>query len=376
VTYYVWEGSQVIGEHSGTGGVIANYVYAGGRMISRLASGVVRYYLNDRLSVRMMLDNSGSVAGRQGHLPFGEEIGTSGEMDKKRFTSYERDSESGLDYAVNREYTSAVGRFLQADPYRASGGATEPQSWNRYAYVHNNPTNAVDRMGLDLDYTECYVTVVFRLFAASEGSYWAPVTLTMCADASLGEKGPSQGGGGTSRRDTGKTWRRVVEGFTRFFQEHPNCESTINIASLQTGQSLSLSDILEGTEYVSTTGDTETLGKTLGQLGFDFLPSNEQSVTLSKAFEQLNAITNGKTRKIYFAPGFFKGPSYAQIDQTIVHELLHVMFYQNEQAFGQHWQVANALGLRKPDGSEYSNSKADEDLADAAIEGWLGAGCP
>jgi RHS repeat-associated protein len=146
VTYYVWEGSEVIGEHSGTGGVIANYVYSGGRMISRLANGVVRYYLSDRLSVRMMLDNSGSVVGRQGHLPYGEEIGTSGEMDKKRFTTYERDSESGLDYAVNRGYSPVVGRFVQGDPVKGTNGA--PQSLNRYSYVQNDPINAVDPLGL------------------------------------------------------------------------------------------------------------------------------------------------------------------------------------------------------------------------------------
>jgi RHS repeat-associated protein len=149
VTYYVWEGSEVIAEHSSTGGVIANYVYGGGRMISRLASGAVRYYLSDRLSVRMMLDNSGSVVGRQGHLPYGEEIGTSGELDKKRFTSYERDSESGLDYVVNRQYSPSVGRFFQADPYRANGYKVDPQSWNRYSYTQNEPINRVDPIGLD-----------------------------------------------------------------------------------------------------------------------------------------------------------------------------------------------------------------------------------
>jgi RHS repeat-associated protein len=148
VTYYVWEGIQVIGEYSGTGGVIANYVYAGSRMISRLASGVVRYYLNDRLSVRMMLDASGSVVGRQGHLPFGEEMGTSGEQEKHRFTSYERDSESGLDYALNRTNSPALGRFAQADPYSGSYNLGDPQSLNRYGYVQNNPINAVDPLGL------------------------------------------------------------------------------------------------------------------------------------------------------------------------------------------------------------------------------------
>jgi RHS repeat-associated protein len=106
--------------------------------------------LSDRLSTRAVLDASGNIVGRQGHLPFGEESGTSGEQEKHRFTSYERDSESGLDYAVNRGYSANIGRFLQADSCKASSSAENPKGWNRYAYVENNPTNAVDPLGLFL----------------------------------------------------------------------------------------------------------------------------------------------------------------------------------------------------------------------------------
>src|SRR5437879_584324 len=34
-----------------------------------------------------------------------------------------------------RFYASTYGRFNTADPYRASAGAGDPGSWNRYAYV-------------------------------------------------------------------------------------------------------------------------------------------------------------------------------------------------------------------------------------------------
>jgi RHS repeat-associated protein len=148
VTYYVWEGTQVIAEHNGSGAVLANYVYGGGRMISRLASGVVRYYLSDRLSVRMMLDNSGNVVGRQGHLPFGEDLGASGEQEKRHFTTYERDIETNTDYAINRQYAQSVGRFIRSDPLRSSCNWVLPQSINRYTYVENDPINNVDPLGL------------------------------------------------------------------------------------------------------------------------------------------------------------------------------------------------------------------------------------
>ena len=71
-----------------------------------------RYYVSDRLSTRLVLDASGNVIGRQGHLPFGEDFAESGTQEKHHFTSYERDVESGTDYAVNRQYSQSVGRFI------------------------------------------------------------------------------------------------------------------------------------------------------------------------------------------------------------------------------------------------------------------------
>jgi len=74
-THYVWEGNQVIAEHDGTtGGVIYNYVYAGSRLIARMGSGVINWFLSDRLSERLVLDVSGSVIGRMAHLPFGRRL--------------------------------------------------------------------------------------------------------------------------------------------------------------------------------------------------------------------------------------------------------------------------------------------------------------
>jgi RHS repeat-associated protein len=95
-----------------------------------------------------MLDPSGAVVGRQAHLPFGEEFGTSGGQQKQRFTSYERDAETATDYAVNRQYGQTVGRFQQADRYRASGSLVNPQSWNHYSYGLDDSTNNIDFEGL------------------------------------------------------------------------------------------------------------------------------------------------------------------------------------------------------------------------------------
>jgi len=53
-----------------------------------------------------------------------------------------------LNYAEQRYYGSTGGRFLSADPYVASAGASAPQSWNRYVYVEGDPVNWFDPKGL------------------------------------------------------------------------------------------------------------------------------------------------------------------------------------------------------------------------------------
>src|SRR5262245_66564191 len=82
------------------------------------------------------------------HLPFGEDLGGSGEGGKRKFTTYERDG-TGLDYAVNRHYDPRQGRFNQVDPLGIGASSlADPQSLNLYSYVQNNPANAVDPSGL------------------------------------------------------------------------------------------------------------------------------------------------------------------------------------------------------------------------------------
>ena len=95
-------------------------------------------------------------------MPFGEELqaGIGGRSEnlkysangtdnvRKRFTGYEKDAETGLDFAEARYYNNAHGRFTAVDPLLASGQSTNPQSFNRYAYTTNNPVNLTDPSGL------------------------------------------------------------------------------------------------------------------------------------------------------------------------------------------------------------------------------------
>jgi RHS repeat-associated protein len=67
---------------------------------------------------------------------------------RQKFTGYERDSETGLDFAQARYHASIQGRFTSVDPLMASAVANLPQSWNRYSYCLNNPLNCIDPSGM------------------------------------------------------------------------------------------------------------------------------------------------------------------------------------------------------------------------------------
>jgi len=157
-----------------SGGVTTVYVYdAFGNLAAEYFSqtptspcGTATCYLvTDHLgSTRMLTDigGSGGTASNTVHrydfLPFGGELlanvngrstgmGYFSTLDgmNPRFTSKERDAETGLDFFGARYMSSAQGRFASPDPL--PGWAKDPQSWNLYAYGRNNPLKYVDPDG-------------------------------------------------------------------------------------------------------------------------------------------------------------------------------------------------------------------------------------
>ena len=86
------------------------------------------------------------------YLPFGEQV-AGGSTTTHKFTGDERDSETNLDHTWFRQYSSTQGRWLTPDPAGlAAVDPGNPQSWNRYGYVINNPLGYVDPFGLNYDY--------------------------------------------------------------------------------------------------------------------------------------------------------------------------------------------------------------------------------
>jgi len=84
---------------------------------------------------------------RHRYMPFGEELPVQAQnsTNTRQFTGHERDGENGLDYMMARYYSASLDRFMAVDP--VGGSVENPQSWNRYGYVRNNPLAFIDPRG-------------------------------------------------------------------------------------------------------------------------------------------------------------------------------------------------------------------------------------
>lgn len=152
---------------------------ASGRLVAeygQLADGVggVKYVQQDwQGSVRTTTNNNGFVTARTDHQAFGGEVGYgTGQRsidqgynrDATTRQSYgltERDDATGQDHTWFRKNESAAGRWTSPDPYNGSISLADPQSFNRYSYVQNDPTNFVDPSGLQAVAFVCWDVTTF-----------------------------------------------------------------------------------------------------------------------------------------------------------------------------------------------------------------------
>ena len=125
--------------------------------------GTVQYLFADRQgSTRTITDSSGTVQGRLDYTAFGEDIGAgtgqrtsaqgygNGSPTRQKYGMTEQDEATGLEHTDWRKNENRAGRFTSPDPYKGSMNTGDPQSFNRYTYTQNDPTNFVDPSGLNL----------------------------------------------------------------------------------------------------------------------------------------------------------------------------------------------------------------------------------
>jgi RHS repeat-associated protein len=126
--------------------------YAGGKLIGTYDAMGLHFHIDDPLGTRRAQVNSaGVLEAVYQSLPFGDgyaEAAASGVSDptEQHFTGKERDTESGNDYFGARYFGSGVGRFTSPDD-GTDQIPTNPQSWNLYSYVWNNPMTHTDSDG-------------------------------------------------------------------------------------------------------------------------------------------------------------------------------------------------------------------------------------
>jgi RHS repeat-associated protein len=112
------------------------------------AQDVVVFFHTDAIgSVRVVTDATGAVIHRYDYLPFGEPWNPPPNADTRRFAGGELDGETTFNYFGARYYRPQSGLFTTGDPGHAGGDIFNPQSWNAYSYVLNNPLRFVDPFG-------------------------------------------------------------------------------------------------------------------------------------------------------------------------------------------------------------------------------------
>lgn len=144
---------------------VEDYVYRQGALAAAVrpaSQGGTRHFHLDHLGTpRLITAADGTQYASHDYYPFGREITSpTQEMDEHqfdtpepmKFTGHERDfagtfQADPLDYMHARYYAPHLGRFLSVDPTWDSADLSEPQAWNRYAYVRNNPLKYTDPDG-------------------------------------------------------------------------------------------------------------------------------------------------------------------------------------------------------------------------------------
>jgi len=161
---WTWEQDWVYGEGQLIGGERVKFQTLDDDATPVEFGGLRHYHLDHLGSVRMATDDEGRSVSEHDYYAFGvtptkayqEQLNWSDpHIDAARFTGHQREflglinteNTDYLDYMHARYYDPNLGRFLSVDP-GDDVDISAPQSWNRYAYVRNTPSNATDPSGM------------------------------------------------------------------------------------------------------------------------------------------------------------------------------------------------------------------------------------
>ena len=136
-------------------------LYAGGTHVGVYANNTTYFSHANWVGteVRHTLPTGANTSTCTDYLPFGDGADCTGDIqtwNQPQFTGQWTDYEtSGNVHMANRNYLAIEGRFSTPDPAGAAAAEpSDPQTWNLYAYVGNNPLIHIDPTGLDCIYVD------------------------------------------------------------------------------------------------------------------------------------------------------------------------------------------------------------------------------
>lgn len=305
------------------GGYLINASFDGVSKVTLLVTSLNNhsYFGSRRLDTEDRLSSVGN------YYPYGEEKGSSNPSnDNYKFATYWRDSLTGLDYADQRYYANQFGRFMTPDPYRATtesvNNPSDPDSWNKYAYVGGDPINRFDPVG------NCW--------------HQAPdLPPESCDMAGGGDTPPQRPKSDSDQPSRGGTWRARVDVTTNSkirpivvnrlatFQGS-NCDKVFSKAlkdySFDTFYSAAL-DVNFYFAYTPSGGNS-----TDGSFTQDQVSGNGVNTTLRDTLplgEAAVTIINGILAPVILDQAIINGPG---LSNTLIHELLHSEFRVDDNA--------------------------------------------
>jgi RHS repeat-associated protein len=154
VTQYLYDpDGSLLGSSKAQTAATVNIPLPGGAQAGYTGGALAHYRHVDWLgTVRLDSSPSRTVLADLARAPFGEPYAVSG-TSLESFAGMTQTFQTDFFDTPNRSYHPTQGRWLRPDPsgFQAAD-MTNPQSWNRYAYVLNGPLSYTDPTGLDCVY--------------------------------------------------------------------------------------------------------------------------------------------------------------------------------------------------------------------------------
>ena len=150
--YWYDAGGNVVEEDSLSGKGTSEYLYVGHQRIARVYNfGPAYFYYGDHLGTsRVSADEAGNMCYDADYFPWGNEqdIFVNTCPQNYKFSGKEDDPDLGVYYFGARFYQDSMARFYSPDPVNIlPQKLVDPQQWDMYSYVRDNPLRFTDPTG-------------------------------------------------------------------------------------------------------------------------------------------------------------------------------------------------------------------------------------